>query len=181
MLTLHTARYTKRGFLSFGLALACITPAWTAPAAAKTSPAAELNSDHSRIKVIEEQLGRLVDPADVRKYYAEDAVLYDALTPGFFRGAAAIEKNFAAQLTGVKSVRTTFLQEDIDVEKDLALAYSLQAITVTMNDGTERQIVLRVSDVFRKNNDEWRIVHQHISYPIDAATGQAKFGLTPQR
>jgi len=162
------------------LAPACLSLATATPAVATTTAADDLSADQLRIQEIEEQLGRLVDPSDVRKYYAEDAILYDALAPGFTRGAAAIEQSFAAQLKGVKSVRTKFLQEKITVNEELAVAYSLQAITVVMDDGAERQVVCRITDIFRKKNEEWRIVHQHISYPADATNGQAQFALTPQ-
>ncbi|WP_292931013.1 nuclear transport factor 2 family protein [Novosphingobium sp. PASSN1] len=151
-------------------------------AAVPSTRAADVPSsdDQSQIKAIEDKLGQLVDPADVRRYYADDAVLFDALAPGLIKGAAAIEKSFAAQLRGVRSVNTTVLHEETVISGSLAVVYSLQAIRVAMMDGTERRVVCRVSDIYRKQGAEWRIAHQHISYPIDPVSGQAQFALTPQ-
>jgi len=164
----------------FGAALTLTGLAGIATALPARAAPAPAPADQLQIKAIEERLGRLVDPADVRQYYAEDAVLYDALAPDIVKGAAAIEKAFAQQLRGVRSVSTTFLQEDTAFSADLAVVNSLQSIKVKLSDGTERHVVCRVTDVFRKKGREWRIVHQHISYPIDPVSGKAQFGPAPQ-
>lgn len=166
-------------YLSFAVsALIALAGLGTAsPARANGVP---VSADALQIKAIEEKLGQLVDPADVRRYYADDAVLYDALAPGMVKGAAAIEKAFGEQLRGVSSVKTTFVQEDTLFSGSVAVVYSLQSIKVTMTDGSERHVVCRVTDVYRKLGREWRIAHQHISYPVDPVSGKAQFALVPQ-
>jgi ketosteroid isomerase-like protein len=34
-------------------------------------------------------------------------------------------------------------------------------------------LVVRVTDVFRKLDGHWRIVQEHVSFPVDVSTGKA--------
>ena len=34
----------------------------------------------------------------------------------------------------------------------------------------------RQTDVWRKTNGQWKLIHQHVSYPIDVKTGKADMG-----
>jgi ketosteroid isomerase-like protein len=129
-------------------------------------------SDEAAIEAIEDDIGTVADPSRFDQFYTSDALLYDGLAPGVCRGLGEIKAAFARQLNGVASVKTDFRERHVDVAGDLAVANSVQDITVTMEDGSVRCIACRATDVFRRIDGEWKIARQHLSYPIDPATGQ---------
>ncbi len=132
--------------------------------------------DRAAVMAIEHRIGTLADPADVPPFYAgERAILYDALMPGSVRGADAICDAFAAQLVGTTSVSTELEEHDLHISGDLAVLHSIQRLTVEREAGGSSEVVCRVTDVFERDGDTWRILHQHISYGIDPATGKAIF------
>jgi SnoaL-like protein len=42
----------------------------------------------------------------------------------------------------------------------------------TQRDGSKHDLVVRVTDVYRKIHGEWLIVQEHLSVPMDLATGK---------
>ena len=41
------------------------------------------------------------------------------------------------------------------------------AIDYTQKDGTTKEVVIRVTDVFRKIGGKWLIVQEHVSFPVE--------------
>jgi uncharacterized protein (TIGR02246 family) len=62
----------------------------------------------------------------------------------------------------------------VRVQKDLAVTWGLDRVTV---DG--KPTWSRGTRVFRRTDAGWKLVHQHVSYPMDPATGSAATDLTP--
>lgn len=62
---------------------------------------------------------------------------------------------------------------------DLAVAWGLNRMTDRRPDGTEATTWSRGTRVFRRGEDGWKMVHQHVSFPLDPATGLAATGLEP--
>ena len=46
-------------------------------------------------------------------------------------------------------------------------------------DGKPLDLTVRVTDVYKKINGKWLVVHEHVSWPVDLATGQADFSSKP--
>jgi len=40
-------------------------------------------------------------------------------------------------------------------------------------------LTLRVTDVYKKTRDGWRVVHEHVSVPVDLATNQPDLASKP--
>ncbi len=51
--------------------------------------------------------------------------------------------------------------------------------TFTAKDGSKTHAVVRTTDVLRKSNGKWRIVQEHVSFPVDPTTGKADMLSTP--
>jgi ketosteroid isomerase-like protein len=66
---------------------------------------------------------------------------------------------------------------DLTIVTDGSMAYShrIEDTHFTAADGTDKEMVTRVTDVFRKIGGKWLIVHEHVSFPVDPTTGQADF------
>lgn len=67
----------------------------------------------------------------------------------------------------------------IMVREDLAVTWGLNRMASTDADGTARVSWSRGTRVFRRTEEGWRMVHQHVSFPVDAETGIAAMELTP--
>jgi ketosteroid isomerase-like protein len=65
------------------------------------------------------------------------------------------------------------------VRDDLAVAWGLNRMADRHPDGTEDVTWSRGTRVFQRSGGRWRMVHQHVSFPVDPATGMAATDLTP--
>ncbi|ACV05612.1 nuclear transport factor 2 family protein [Kytococcus sedentarius] len=65
------------------------------------------------------------------------------------------------------------------VREDLAVAWGLNRMASTNADGTIMVSWSRGTRVFRRTENGWRMVHQHVSFPVDPETGIAAMELTP--
>jgi ketosteroid isomerase-like protein len=104
-----------------------------------------------------------------------DAVWFD-INPGAVVGIAAIRKDAAAQLAGVKNFQTNILRIKIEAGSTVAFAYSVVHFTGdSVNGGAPMDLTLRQTDGFVKKKRKWMLVHQHISLPVDLQTGKPVF------
>jgi ketosteroid isomerase-like protein len=61
----------------------------------------------------------------------------------------------------------------ITVVGTVAYGHNIQTAHFTAKDGTHTTAVVRVTDVYRKINGRWLIVQEHVSFPVDIASGKA--------
>lgn len=146
------------------------------------SSVAQQPADRAEIERIEHQLATTVDPAKLAAFYAPGAtpVLYEGIAPGVYRGNAAIVQAYAAQMVGLKSLKAEVIELTIDTSGDLGTAFAVLRVTAGTADGQSRTATFRETDIFRRINGRWLIVHQHTSYPVDAQSGKALFDLDPR-
>ncbi|MBD8561853.1 nuclear transport factor 2 family protein [Pseudomonas fluorescens] len=158
------------------IALPLLTTIFFAAASVAQQP-----SDRAEIERIERQLATTADPARLAAFYAPGAipVLYEGIAPGIYRGNAAIVKAYAAQMVGLQSLEAQIIESTIDVSGDLATAFAVLRVTASTADGQHRSATFRETDIFKRINGRWLIVHQHTSYPVDPLTGKALFDLPP--
>ncbi len=165
-------RATKRRRALAGVAtLIVLSAAGTAGAGASHT------ADEAAIIEVEHGLARAQTLTEAMKFYEPDRalVLYDSQTPDVFHGFAAVSKNFAAQLAGMKSFKVEFEELRVGSEGTLGYAFSLQHVTITKKDNTVLELRLRDTDILHKIGGRWLIAHQHLSYPADLRTGKAVF------
>lgn len=65
------------------------------------------------------------------------------------------------------------------VGDDLAVAWGLNRMASRHPDGSEGVSWSRGTRVFRQIDGSWQMVHQHVSFPLDVATGMAATELAP--
>lgn len=65
------------------------------------------------------------------------------------------------------------------VSDDLGVAWGLNRMANRNPDGTEDVIWSRGTRIFERRDGGWRMIHQHVSFPIDTETGAAATGLKP--
>jgi ketosteroid isomerase-like protein len=125
------------------------------------------------ITAIEERMAGEQTVDNVLGAWDKDAVWFD-ITPGDTVGIDAIRKSFAGQLSHLSNIRVTILR--LKVEADVRLGYAFSTVHLAA-DGTNGapgiNVVIRQTDTFRKIRGSWVLTHQHISLPVDLATGKA--------
>lgn len=65
------------------------------------------------------------------------------------------------------------------VGDDLAVAWGLNRMASRRPDGSEDVMWSRGTRVFRRIGGAWKMIHQHVSFPVDTETGSAATDLTP--
>ena len=55
----------------------------------------------------------------------------------------------------------------------VAYGHNVHTSHFTAKDGSHTTVVIRVTDVYRKIKGKWLIVQEHVSFPVDLATGKA--------
>jgi len=113
---------------------------------------------------------------EIMSYYdpSDKLLVFDIVPPREYRGAAAWRKHLqdlAPDFTGV----TELIDLEVHADGHLAFASSIQHFVGKTKDGKPIDITTRVTDCLQKQDGKWTIVHQHISAPIDLATGKADF------
>ncbi len=140
-------------------------------------------ADDARIRALEARFAAAVEARDIdeiMKVYSPDVFVFDVIPPRQYVGAAAYRddwKNFLAGFAGKVGFKIT----DLAVSSQGPLGYgrSIQHVSGTDSQGKSVDITVRVTDVYRKKNGEWRIVQEHVSVPVDLDTGKADLTSKP--
>ena len=144
------------------LALLLVQSSWSA-----TVPSPDrFEADRRAIEDVERSLVAAHTIDQIMKFYApgEDTVLYDPVVPEPVRGFKAIQNTFLQQLSGFTSLSAAILELTVDSDGKIGYAFSVQRVSIQKKDGAREQHVLRQTDVLRKLQGRWLIVHEHFSY-----------------
>jgi ketosteroid isomerase-like protein len=107
-----------------------------------------------------------MDPSD-------ELVVYDLQTPREFDGPAAVRADFQNYFDTAKNPKAEFLSLHVITDGKLGVAESVQHFTYTDKSGKSIDSIFRQTDVWRKEKGGWKIIHSHISFPTDMASGKA--------
>ena len=138
------------------------------------APAARAD-DQQEISDLEHKVAIVTTPDEAKKYWdsCDDVVLFDIMgPPREFAGQKALHDHME-EFAGFKDVKVDFLELKVISDGKLALARSVQRVTGKGADGKPFDSTFRVTDVWRKTNGQWRLIHVHVSYPVDMKTGKA--------
>ncbi len=154
---------------------------------AMVAPGAEPRSTGEKeIRALEGRLLAAIKTRDVEaimaNYVADDSLLvFDLIPPRQYVGARAYRKDwedFFATIPGpIVVCEITDLRITADVS--LGFSHSIQHLVASDKEGNPVDFTLRVTDGYRKIGGKWLIVHEHISAPIDLATGKADLSSKP--
>jgi ketosteroid isomerase-like protein len=123
---------------------------------------------------------RAKDIDSVMTLYAPDMVSFDIAPPLRYVGAhnkrRAWQEAFAT-FTG----RFDYEVHDLNVRThgELAFVHSLNHVTATLATGQVTDLWVRWTACFRRIDDVWLVVHDHVSVPAELEHGRAVLNLTP--
>jgi uncharacterized protein (TIGR02246 family) len=144
---------------------------------------AAASGDEAAIRVLEAQFAAAVAAKDVdgiMKVYAPDVFVYDVTPPRQYAGAAAYRKDWEAFMSGFKGpVKFEVSDLAVEIAGPVAWSHSIQRAAGTDPSGQASDVTVRVTDVYRKTAGGWRIVQEHVSVPVDLATGKADLQSKP--
>jgi ketosteroid isomerase-like protein len=110
----------------------------------------------------------------------DNVVSYEHDAPLVYNGAAAVRevcrRGFEA-MPGEFNWDIPDLQ--IIVRDDIAVTWGLNRMRAKQSGQDEFVSWSRGTRIFQRKGDGWKLIHQHVSYPYDPETGEAKLFLRP--
>jgi len=110
---------------------------------------------------------------------SDDLVVYDVGTPREFDGVKAVRGDFQNFFDNIKNPKVEFVALHVVTDGKMGLANSIQHFTGTDKSGKAVDMTFRVTDVWRKIAGKWKIIHTHVSFPVDMASGKADMESKP--
>ena len=140
------------------------------------------SKDEAQIRQIFVEWQRAFEAGDldgVMKLYAPEAaiardaqndlVAFDVVPPIQYVGRAAYRQsyaNFFAMFEGRPKI-VSLENMRIITGKDMAVAHGSERVVGTLKGGGTMDVTMRWTEVFRKLDGKWYVVHEHISVPVD--------------
>jgi ketosteroid isomerase-like protein len=114
--------------------------------------------------------------------YVQDETLFvfDAIPPRQYVGIKAWRADneaFIALFQGPLKVEMSDLS--VTADGKLGFGHNIQHFSGTDKDGKPIDLTFRVSDGYKKINGKWTIVEEHLSFPVDVASGKADLSSKP--
>jgi ketosteroid isomerase-like protein len=109
-----------------------------------------------------------------------ELIVFD-VTPPRQQGFDAYKKGWQEFFAGFPGPSDTFELTDLSVttEGKLGYGHSIQHVVATGKDGKKTDFTVRVTDCYRQIDGKWLITHEHVSVPVDLATGKADLASKP--
>ncbi len=123
---------------------------------------------------------RAMDLEGVMALYAPDIVSFDIQPPLRHVGAAAKRNNWVDVFATYQPPLDYEIRDlRLAVGDDVAFAYSLNRIGGTLRNGRRSDAWVRWTACFHKVDGAWLVAHDHVSAPLDFASGRALLDLAP--
>ena len=130
-------------------------------------------ADLAAIKLIETAMATETHMDKLIGYYADDATVLDIYAPGIYKGRDQIYAGFAPQMAAIQSITHRVAEMSVTTNGNFACAASQIEFDAVLKDGKKMSLSVRQLDAFKKIGNEWKIMQQHISLPIDPKSGAA--------
>jgi len=149
-----------------------------------SSAYASNTSNVEKIKALEDKFVAAVNAKDIDAIMSiyvpdESLLVFDLAPPLQYVGAKAYRKNWQDFVATMGPVRFEVTDFTVAVDGKMAYSHAVHHLTATDNNGQKLDWTVRVSDVYQKIKGQWLIVHEHVSVPIDLATGKPDFASKP--
>ena len=117
------------------------------------------------------------DAAAAMACYADDVIAYDLFAPTKVTGVAAYRKNYEMWFQCCETGPSSYEIEELDVVAgdDVAFCRSLNRMSGPNAEGKDEESWLRVTVCFERRAGAWKIVHEHVSVPLDIETQKGVF------
>ncbi len=153
-------------------------------AVSRTETRAVTDPDVS-IRALEHNFAEAVKAKNLDKIMAnyavsEDLVVFDVVPPLQYTGWTAYKEDWKKVLAGCANAPTMEIR-DLHVYGDMrfAFSHSIQHFACTDAKGKKLAMTFRATDGYANFDGKWLIVHEHVSVPVDLATGKVQLNANP--
>ena len=116
------------------------------------------------------------DAEAVMACYADDVIAYDLFTPTKVTGVGDYRKNYEMWFQCCQGPMNYEIKElDIVAGDEVAFCRSLNRMTGPNPEGKEEETWIRVTVCFQKQAGAWKVVHEHVSVPLDMESQKGVF------
>lgn len=146
---------------------------------ARAAGAAVPGSDKAAIEALEQRFAEAFNARDldaIMNVYAPGPGLFvfDVTPPRQHVGWADYRADWRATLAALHGPPHFAISDlSVTVVGQVAYGHSIQRGMLLQSDGKTRELVVRVTDVYRKIRGKWLIVQEHVSVPVDFDSGKA--------
>ena len=141
--------------------------------------------DQADIKALEQRYVTAVKAKDIKAIMAcyvpdESLMVFDVVPPRQYVGAKAYQKDWEelfAAYPGPDEIEMSDLS--VMTEGTLGYGHNIQHMTLTDKERKKKTVILRLSNGYRKLKGKWLIGHEHVSVPVELATGKADLTSKP--
>ena len=136
------------------------------------------SSDEAQIRALEDSFAAAVRAKDVdaimKVYVPDDSLfVFDVTPPRQYVGAAAYRKDWEDFLNDVEGpVKFEITDLAVTVDGNIGYSHSIQTISGKNKRGDMVDLTVRVTDAYRKIDGRWLVTMEHVSVPVDLATGE---------
>jgi ketosteroid isomerase-like protein len=136
------------------------------------------SSDEAQIRALEDSFAAAVrakDVDEIMKVYVPDDSLFvfDVTPPRQYVGAAAYRKDWEDLLNDIEGpIKFEITDLAVTVDGNIGYSHSIQAISAKNKRGDIVDLTVRVTDAYRKIDGHWLVTMEHVSVPVDLATGE---------
>jgi uncharacterized protein (TIGR02246 family) len=140
---------------------------------------APTKNDKSAIEALEKRYVEAFKAKDVNALMAcyapgKELFVFDAVPPREYASAEAYRKDWEGLFAAYPGPLSNEISEQsITVVGPVAYGHNVQTGYFTSKNGSRTDVVVRVTDVYRKINGKWLIVQEHVSFPVDIDTAKA--------
>jgi uncharacterized protein (TIGR02246 family) len=141
------------------------------------------SADEASIRALYNKFNDAFNKKDVdgiMSVYAPGVFVFDVIPPREYSGWEAYKKDWQGLFSAFPGpVTNTISDLNVTVIGPVAYTHYIDDGTTTAADGTKSHMVVRSTDVWRRQNGKWLIVQEHNSFPVDLTTGKADPLSTP--
>ena len=136
------------------------------------------SKNEQAIRDVENKMIATTNTDDLMKYYDQNDVdVYDLAGPLQYEGNAAVRGDFDNVFATFVGAKGNFVELVVVADGKMAMARSIQHFAWTDKAGKPQEVTVRVTDVFHKLHGQWKVIHTHISAPMDPKTGLTQTNL----
>jgi ketosteroid isomerase-like protein len=123
---------------------------------------------------------RMKDLDRLMSFYSPDIIYFDVVPPLQYVGSAALRGRFAQWFNGYQGLIDLQVRDlTIWASEGAAVACWISRAGGTLKNGHEVGSWVRATSCCHRSTQGWLIAHEHISLPVDFASGSAAMGLVP--
>lgn len=162
----------------FVLSIVCISLLWIPGARTAANDEAEIRQLLDRWA----KAAKAKDLAGIMANYEPGTALvaYDIVAPLQYTGFDAYKKDYQEFLDQFQSgIDVEYRDLNIVTSDRIAYSHGLERMRGTLKSGEKFDTWIRFTECYRKTNGHWLAIHDHISVPVNLASGKAVLDAKP--